>query len=508
MVCRISECNLREHGNDIFCILHTKNISLLDSVDSNDVDDYYSALTNYVKDFIKSKITSNAPDDEIIKTITSEVQENSVTKFLNENTIHFRDFNFPSIRSEEYYNYLSILERIRKPIFEKCSFHYWYYRADISNANFLRCTFHTDLFFRFKYEQTAKDPIFYNCQFDNSVNLESEIPISTKRTIFYDCKFKENIELVNINFDSDIFYSNFSNREYYIFSVANLLISNCTVNSVINLDNIQHSSLSVIDSTFLKKVSIEHARLNRLDILNCVFEEKFSLCFSDISEFKVKYASFNKIFDISDAKMGNLESFKPVRFISTTFSSHACFNGSNFRTGLEIDTSNIQSVINFHRAEIEYLGTSRETYRIIKNSFDSIGNYLEGNRYYAYELRSYYSELKYMKGYRKEKYLYFLNYYSSNFGQNYLLPIGWILLFGLIHTLLSIGYENNWLYQIQILNPIFSFLSKWLNLFASSLLPFGRFLREGMEFVSLVFYIIYVVLIWQTIVAVKRHSRR
>ena len=109
----------------------------------------------------------------------------------------------------------------------------------------------------------------------------------------------------------------------------------------------------------------------------------------------------------------------------------------------------------------------------------------------------------------QEKLIFWLNEKTSNFGQSYLLPIFWIVFFSVIYYLLVLGHESNLLYElVPTANEVISSVSNVFNGIAANIIPFKKLLREGMEFISLVFYVIFASLIWQTIVAVKRHTRR
>ncbi|EKN5934533.1 hypothetical protein DVQ16_19505, partial [Yersinia enterocolitica] len=87
--------------------------------------------------------------------------------------------------------------------------------------------------------------------------------------------------------------------------------------------------------------------------------------------------------------------------------------------------------------------------------------------------------------------------------------IFWIIIFSVFYYLLTLGHDSNLLYTlIPSENEKIKLISNIFNGIASSIIPFKSLLREGMEFISLLFYIIFASLIWQTIVAVKRHTRR
>jgi large-conductance mechanosensitive channel len=76
--------------------------------------------------------------------------------------------------------------------------------------------------------------------------------------------------------------------------------------------------------------------------------------------------------------------------------------------------------------------------------------------------------------------------------------------------LLVLGYEGNLLYSDggETLNSWLNKTSYQLNTFAKGIPPYGRFLKEGMEFVTLAFHIFFLTFTWHFIVAVKRCTKR
>jgi hypothetical protein len=153
--------------------------------------------------------------------------------------------------------------------------------------------------------------------------------------------------------------------------------------------------------------------------------------------------------------------------------------------------------------------TNRETFRIIKHSFDKIGNNIEANKFFVLEMKKYKEELSESKEITQEKVVFILNEMISDFGQSYLRPMSLLVGLGCVYTALVIGCEKNVLYRIYVpANNLLSGVSDCVNGFAMNILPFSKFLKPGMEFVSLIFYVVFAALIWQTVIAVKRHVRR
>ncbi|WP_404419571.1 hypothetical protein [Marinospirillum sp.] len=83
-------------------------------------------------------------------------------------------------------------------------------------------------------------------------------------------------------------------------------------------------------------------------------------------------------------------------FEYVTFHTHATFRGAKFLGGLDLDRANFSDEANFLGVDVDggdVSKTTRETYRLIKHSFDSIGNHLEANKFFAKEMDKYHKEL-------------------------------------------------------------------------------------------------------------------
>ena len=78
-----------------------------------------------------------------------------------------------------------------------------------------------------------------------------------------------------------------------------------------------------------------------------------------------------------------------------------------------------------------------------------------------------------------------------------------------IFSSLYYAFSERWLYKMAPdYNIYFESISAFVNGLAKGLIPFSKFFVPGMEFISLVFYVVNLILIWQIVVAVKRHTRR
>jgi len=78
-----------------------------------------------------------------------------------------------------------------------------------------------------------------------------------------------------------------------------------------------------------------------------------------------------------------------------------------------------------------------------------------------------------------------------------------------VYQFILYGYEKNWLYEIYTpANQYVQIILDFFNNMVKNILPIAKFLKKDLEFISLIFYIIFSVLTWQTIVSIKRHTKR
>ena len=220
---------------------------------------------------------------------------------------------------------------------------------------------------------------------------------------------------------------------------------------------------------------------------------------------------------------------------------------TRFSSGLDFSKTNLKDTPNFLNVYVDPKNTNRETFRIIKNSFNDTGNFIEESHFFVKEMEVYRKELNTRKKPFKinqivSKEFYFdnmawfvvnINYCISGFGSNYIKPI--LMLIGLVFIYTFVTLWNEWYFEghkhftsLVGLNTKpwsrwyfeshdyfmswqwFDVISKFLNEFAVNILPFRVFVKDksGIEFISLFFYILFAILIWQIIVAVKRHTQR
>ncbi|MCP5061603.1 MAG: hypothetical protein GY936_03960 [Ignavibacteriae bacterium] len=478
-ICRVNECNLDVHDGYDECILHCSKNGL----------DFFKIRTDFYKS-LEDYVANNSIDGNAF--------------------CHFSRITFPKPDIQSKINYAKILNKLKQVHFDNCHFFTSYIESSDPEFFFQDCIFHERWsVFNAPILKNVNGVLYQNCTFHKEVSSYSEDDgkYVIDSQLFNDCEFKENIEFGNVEFKSPIF--------------------NNTDDIDLNIE-----SLHLIDCILKEKFILNRCNINSFFMEDTIFESKFEFKKNIVSDFKIFNTNYFKVVDTFETKFGKFNIKKSIfddfvgfekcsfgenvdsenkyiaKFTYATFLSFVNFRNTNFCSGLDIENINLKESPNFLNTNINEKYSNRETFRIIKSSFDKIHNYIEANRYFTYEMQKYKEELK-GSNKTQEKLMLFLNEKISNYGQSYIRPIFYMIATSIIYYLLILGYENNILYEIHpSINGTLEKISSFVNNVSKNILPFSKLLKSGMEFVSLVFYIIFASLIWQTLVAVKRHTRR
>jgi len=252
----------------------------------------------------------------------------------------------------------------------------------------------------------------------------------------------------------------------------------------ININGGFIENLHIADSTFVKKFYINNQysenkiEIKKLTIIGSTFKENFKLHNAKVSIFKIENTDFEKHADFFKSEFNGIDdiTFKGINFRGlalfgdttfekklifkyVTFEGHSHLMNANLGQGLDLDYSNIQNEINFFgvqqlNTEQAKKNTSQETYRIIKHNFEKIGNKMEANKYLALELEKRKNTLEEaQKNYREhlDLFVFKINWWSSEFGTNWLKPLVFIVLTSVI----TIWLMHFSLFIELIQNPFF-----------------------------------------------------
>lgn len=337
--------------------------------------------------------------------------------------------------------------------------------------------------------------------FINGVEQKLEI----KSPLFSACFFDKNISFRRVRFVSDPF------RDISEFnSCSCVALHSCQFENGVyfsGFSGLSSGKIKAIKCGFSGKFNAHALKVMEIRLLDCDFKGVAVFSGSKFNFFKLVRCVFYGFVDFEGS-----EFVDNVVFDSVAIEKLSSFRKAKFFGGLDLDRANFSSEANFLGIDADggnIKNTTRETYRLIKHSFDKIGNHLEANKFFAKEMDKYREEVSDNKTLPWwDLAVYRVNKGVSDFGQNYLLSIGWLLLAMVFYFYAFVLHRHmGWLHTEPSCNVFGNTYDK-LNCLASGMIPFKGFLTNGMELLSLVFYIIFAVLVWQTVVALKRHTRR
>jgi len=478
-ICSINECNLDVHGGYDECILHCSKSKL---------------------DFFKIR-------SEFYNSLDKYVADNSID---GDDFCHFFRIAFPKPDIQSKINYARILNRLKQVHFDNCHFYTSYIESSDPELFFQDCIFYERWsIFNAQVLKNDNGVLYQNCTFHKEVSSYSEDDgkYVIDSQLFNDCEFKKGIEFGNVEFKSPIF----NNTDDIDLNIESLHLMDCILKDKFILNRCNIQSFLMEDTVFESKFEFKQNIVEDFEIFNSNYFKVVDTFETKFGNFNIKKSIFDDFVGFEKCSFGgsdDSEHEEAAKFTYATFLSFVNFRNTSFYSGLDIENINLKEAPNFLNTNINEKNSNRETFRIVKSSFDKIHNYIEANKYFSYEMKKYKEELK---GTNKtqEKVILFLNEKISNYGQSYIKPIFYMIATSIIYYLLILGYENNILYEIHpSINGVLEKISSFANNVSKNILPFSKTLKAGMEFVSLLFYIIFASLIWQTLVAVKRHTRR
>lgn len=520
-LCKCAGCSFEpEHGQD-YCILHCEKSVPYD----------YAGFERFKSFFLKyldqqwKKIgerygrKTNAlsmPDEEFeraynilnkeLSNLLNEWEHEKLHSITKKIGVHFDivDVIFPSFTYAN--NRLTEIEYLPESIFTRCSYSIPAEAISSPYVQFKNCEFGSFFVAIEELGRCVHEYKFIKCNFDNLSLIHSykkndrfsEVSPNIKCTLFRNCKFNELFFEIGTysNFTFSLF-KNVGNKT----SIEFLRIERSMFPFHLNLNKQICKRISLRSSTFSKSVELSQATLNELALIDCTFEGTVNLGFNIFDSFALENTIFKNIAILEGSQFK-----KDTLFNNVVFHESVNMRETVFEQKLDLRRSIFNRTLNCLGITIQSKSVGRETYRIIKNSFDTIGNKIEANRFYSKEMSSYRDELcKKQFDWRNwsEIVLTGLNKITSNFGQSYIYPLIWILFFAMLHFQFW-KYAGTGHYSgHSLLTNINIFITKAFPLFGSKGVK-----NEGFEFLGFLFYLVYSGLIYQFIVALKKHSKR
>ena len=415
----------------------------------------------------------------------------------------FDKFNFSYVNNFSIFlKDLSSYINFEKLIFKEIDFSKYFIDVNfnfseltISDLKFEFCTFKSficlDASFNFNlsfFNNTFEDKVIFNdanfekkLRFDKSIfkgevnffktNFKSNLSFKASEfeeiVDFYGGTFKGELDFIETNFKSNLSfeYSNFEKgvdfNEVNFKGEVNIIQTNFK------------SYLFFVVGEFEKGVNFNEVNFKgEVNIIQTNFK---SYLFFVVGEFE-KRVDFNEV------------NFKgEVYFTDTKFQSNLSFTDNEFENGLKILDTHIEILLKFNNIKIkeefslkgsffsclqisdklnleENIKTDRDTYRIIKNQYESNRDFILANEYYRRENDQYIKELK--ENFKKSNtkiadisklVVLYVGKLSSQHLTNWVLPLFWFFLITIVSFLLLVeecSYSKYFNYLAFILNPL------------------------------------------------------
>lgn len=482
--CVLDGCDLDRYGEHDKCILHCDKSTRAPNSELESILFYQTLPITLAKNNAQNISNINLIIDYFNITGSDESDNEVIINLTNK--FRIKDIVFPA--SDRYHMFFFLLSKLGQIVFSNCSFYfsslpefnnnyyfeYCKFHEPFSESSVFKreitysyCIFHTLYIFKQSKQGYLYFPTFETCFFQNSFHLDNlsvtslnlndnhfESIILTNTTIddsFY-MPYCDSFLVQDGLFKSDIIYNRTTNAK-----PIDLILKNVEIYKTLDIANINLKSLELVDTS-----------VNSLNAFNL--------------------SCATKPFIAGLSVTGKTNMHKAI-----------------FKQGLDLDGAYFSGDCFFKEIQIANT-SSRETYRVIKATFDKEGNSLEANKYFALEMKAYERELKENGGTKSERFLLWVNRVTSDYGQNFIRPILILVFFNLFLAFNVFLYKNA---NSEVFNSRFlSWISDFLNIFAGLILPFKEFLIKGHDFLTLIITIINGVLIYQTIVALKRKTRR
>lgn len=529
------DCSLPKYKDYDECILHCSK--------EDTVKDYHMSFEE--RDLFKEKFIEHIVDilfehteetttrnkkgiKEYLEAEEAEADE-AYDEFLKSKIIVLNHISFPNQDSRDDSDYTFLLNKLGKVHFNYCKFYVKWIKLENVEVFFQDCEFYDDWYLEdYALLENQSNVIYQKCTFHKNVSAsgsENEAEENEDETgedkrkkrpsltkiQFSNCSFLERLSFEYV----DIMASLFNNHDEIPSKIKYLKLYYTNIKKRFILNNCSIDSVYMKNCVFEDKYEFKNNTINIFEIDNCNFKSLADFFGTSFDSFSIYKSIFDDFTGFEDCTFGTDKKVKEkediAKFEYVTFINKINFRHATFHAGLDMSHANFTEDPNFLDAEIDPTYTTRETFRGIKHSLDKVGNHIDANKYFVLEMKSYKKEMEQQNEKRKNQawIVFWFNDKISDFGQNYYRPIIMLFISAAIFSFLHYGYKQNWLYKMMPeYNSYIEGFANFFNGWAHGYLPFSKFFVEGMEFISLLFYIINLVLIWQIVVAVKRHTKR
>ena len=495
--CSINGCSFETRSNDK-CALHCEKGNYQDDRRNDVLEEFYVCLGHYIYDelndvqkedldHVYAEVTSGGfPSDKymvLLELLNTDGSFNTIKETLSKSVMHLRGIVFPTREPRDRFDYFKLLMLFDGIHFDTSKFHLESMKLPKQKVFFQDCIFINEwLIHSFSVlSDVVSKTIFQNCTFygviSTSPEEHSRDTLVLDAHLFNDCEFKDAMFIRRGEFK----VSPFNNSKGYSQELKFLNIIGGKFAKRFILNNLTIQRVEIKDVEFEGKVELKDNFISEALIQNVNFNELFDAYKTKFKRFKLSKCIFNEFSGFEKCEFGdeNIDEELPAEFEYATFLNFTNFRKAKFYWGLDLEHSNLKEAPNFLGVSINEKQTNRETFRIIKHSFDKIGNHLEANDYFALEMKKYKMELKaqvnsetYSKALfnwtfglfgRKaptkwEFLIYKVNEIFSAFGQSYIKPLYIMILLSLCYTAVVcwVGHNETFkeILNISLLNAV------------------------------------------------------
>ncbi len=453
------------------CILHCKKNDYQEDRHSGLLKEFYTEFIKYTigELFKHTEFLEDELSEENLFTyfMSNDFNNEQYNNILNETIFIPSCIHFPKRDSRDFFDYQKILNLFGQIHFNFCEF--YLSSLDLKNIKcfFQDCMFHDSwTLYNYCLLENDDDVIYQTCTFQKDIS--NYTPDKDKKLAIYDysqfdytCQFNSSIKFNRVKFSMPLFKTNQYN--YLNDRTIGLLeFIQCTFEKKFELNKLKITLFTCFDSLFNGKFEFKENEIDLFTVYNTNFESISDLYGCKFKRFNIEKSIFNNFAGFEKCIFGteNKLDEEVAVFKHTTFKDNFNIRDSKFLSGIDLRNTNLQGETNLLNAEINTNNTNRESFRVLKHSFDSIGNIIEANKYYQKEMKKREEELRRdLPSNLFEWCIFKIHGLSSNHSQNSLLALFWIYIISLFFALF-VFYEK----EDEYLNKFnCTFRNSWLN---------------------------------------------
>jgi len=438
-------------------------------------------------------------------------------------TLVIRDVHFPANDERLGFGYTQLLKLFPSLHFYGCHF----YSNDLAlgyvstTVRFEACTFHLPWQVDEASGPGQDHVLFATCRFEQGVAVQGDelglSPIDSALVFFRDSVIRKTLSLTGVRTEIPVFANTLAHKP----EIDTINIQNCELSGRFTLANTESiGEIRLASTVFKDKFALIHCPIDQFSAKNVNFEGLADFYQSTFESFLIRKSIFRDFAGFEDCRFGpSGKTNKQITLRYVSFYSFINFRNAEFCLPLDLRNTNRHEQPNFLDCSFSQsarTGTDRETFRIIKHSFEAVGNRIEANVFFAHEMEAYRRELR--EATREhgcrwrlwERLLVWFNFVLSRHGQSYWQPLLGVLICAAVVALQQANWLHGWLEWPEAAAKYIEPVAEALNAWAGGLIVLRPLYANfpGQEAFILLMTVLLSTCIWHFLVAARRHHRR